>query len=202
MPSDIPTSSPTIEPTAVTDVPSNQPTLEPTVEPTTAYPTTLEPTHIPTVSETMFLGQTPMNWSDANAYCTGLGWDLLSIHNTYTQTTAMDLCSSINHAAAGTWGCWVGLRHNESGHWAWSDTTSTDYGFTGGEPTTGDYPWSIGEPNDWNGVEDCGILYGNVYGNDGINYAWNDFACGTSNYPICRGMIVIDRCDRMSATLL
>ena len=161
---------------------SQEPTPLPTNEPTTEATTI--PTEIPTVLDDMFLVETPMIWSDADAYCTGLGLHLLSIHTADIHAVAKDLCGTIDHDAMGTWGCWVGLSQNASDHWFWSDMSSTDYGFAGGAPTTGLYPWASGEPNNWNNVEDCGILLG-VWD---AGYTWNDFSCTTSNYPICQGM--------------
>ena len=131
-----------------------------------------------------------MTWMDAHDYCTGLGADLLSIHSYEAQQEAMALCDTVD--LTGLLGCWIGLHRDESGDWVWSDASSSDYGFEGGETSDG-YPWisfdggETWQPDGWDG-EGCVHLVHWITSNI-TTFEWNDNMCdGPGNaYPICKG---------------
>jgi hypothetical protein len=65
-----------------------------------------------------------------------------------------------------TW--WMGYNDlTVEGYWDWDGPFAT---YTN---------WGNGEPNNYNGNEDCGML--NAFGNS----LWNDAGCSTSTYFIC-----------------
>ena len=66
---------------------------------------------------------------------------------------------------------WIGLKEDDrTGKWIWaSDDSTLNYS-----------RWGNGEPNNWNGVEDCG----NIRNDKGTPY-WNDGQCSTKNNFIC-----------------
>lgn len=126
----------------------------------------------------MFLGPEPLDHDDALLYCYSLGSDLVSIHGADEQAVAAELCDTVSHDYSTSYGCWIGLYHDDDlGKWRWTDGSVTDYGFTNfSNPTTGVEPWRGNEPN--NNNEDCGHLY--------KEYLWNDIGCSNMpNYPIC-----------------
>lgn len=73
-----------------------------------------EPTPAPTAAPTdsMFIGDSAMTWSQANTYCTGLGRELISIHDNATQIEAEVLCASVHESVSSSSGCWIGLKDN------------------------------------------------------------------------------------------
>ena len=116
---------------------------------------------------------------DAEAYCSGQGRHLVSIHSETEQAQAGALCGSFEHNAS-SHGCWIGLS-DFFGTLVWNDGTETDYGFndTTGDPS-GAYPWKDGQPGNDN--QECTHL------KSSSSYEWNDIECsGKLNYPLCAG---------------
>ena len=122
-----------------------------------------------------------MTFDDAEAYCSGQGRHLVSIHSDTEQAQAEALCGSIEHVNPDSYGCWIGLS-DFFGKLKWLDGTATDYGFndTVGLVPSKIYPWKSGQPS--SDGEECTHL------KSGSNFKWNDIDCaGKPNYPLCAG---------------
>ena len=90
-------------------------------------------------------------WSEARAFCQGLGRDLVSIHSAAENSIVYTLIQDNwdHHSSQGTWpGTWIGFSDAaHEGTWTWSDGTPTDYvNFQAGEPNQG-------------ANENCGFFY-------------------------------------------
>merc|ERR1712130_1069431 len=180
-----PTAAPTSGPT---DSPSISPSQSPSSAPTasTNNPTSISPSNSPpeeptstsAITDEMFIGDEPMNFDDARDYCIDLNTDLVSIHSVEQQEVAEELCSSFNHSAVKSWGCWIGLCLSNDSEWQWLDGSVSDYGFhDNGTATKSEYPWLNNQPD---GDEDCVHLYRG-------SYRWNDLWANWLNVPICKG---------------
>jgi len=134
----------------------------------------------------VFVGDAPMEWSEASDYCEGIGGQLLSIDSAETQRIAENLCEAVDHTSPFSWGCWTGLHRDGdgTGEWQWSDGQSTEFGFNATGPTTGVYPWAGAEPNNAGNGEDC-IQLTKYH-----NFTWNDGNCESPCFPICKGSTV------------
>ena len=65
-------------------------------------------------------------------------------------------------------GFWIGLNNiNKENGFQWTDGTATSF-----------FNWNNGEPNNFNGIEDCVEIYSNG--------AWNDNFCYINNGWMCR----------------
>ena len=65
---------------------------------------------------------------------------------------------------------WIGLsRANESANWYWVDGTLA---------ADEDIFWQADEPNNYNGIEHCGVIY-NLYG------MTEDFPCNWTRLGLC-----------------
>jgi len=180
-----PTDSPSISPSKSPSVsPSQSPSSAPTAS--TNNPTSISPSNSPTeeptstsaITDEMFIGDEPMNFDDARDYCIDLNTDLVSIHSVEQQEVAEELCSSFNHSAVKSWGCWIGLCLSNDSEWQWLDGSVSDYGFhDNGTATKSEYPWLNNQPD---GDEDCVHLYRG-------SYRWNDLWANWLNVPICKG---------------
>jgi len=188
-PTAAPTSGPTDSPSdSPSKSPSNSPSQPPSSAPTASTNNstsispsnspTEEPTPAPAITDEMFIGDEPMNFDDARDYCIDLNTDLVSIHSVEEQEVAEDLCSSFNHSAVKSWGCWIGLCLSNDSEWEWLDGSVSDYGFhDNGTATKSEYPWLNNQPD---GDEDCVHLYRG-------SYRWNDLWANWLNVPICKG---------------
>ncbi|KAE9547473.1 hypothetical protein FO519_009317 [Halicephalobus sp. NKZ332] len=96
-----------------------------------------------------------VSWDQSLRTCTGIGAQLLTVHNAQQEAGVLDLIrknqgSSINRV-------WIGL-HKAFGSWGWSDGTATSYlAFLSGEPSSaGDCAaiQSYTNPSGWVAV-DC-----------------------------------------------
>ena len=128
----------------------------------------------------MYMGPEPLDFDDAEAYCSSQGRHLVSIHSETEQHQAEALCGTVEHSQPTSYGCWIGLS-DFFGTLKWNDDTETDYGFddTSGEPTNGVFPWITGQPSSDN--EGCINLWSS-------SFQWNDLHCsGKPNYPLCAG---------------
>merc|ERR1719474_633585 len=130
-----------------------------------------------TSSSSIFLIETYMNHADAESRCQESGGHLLSIHSEDTQQIAMDLRPLSTN-------CWIGLYQNGSDHWKWTDHSATDYGFDGGYPTS-TYPWTHGQPDNWEGNEDCLAV---TWWDQSSDFVWNDEKCTNWQYALCQVM--------------
>lgn len=125
------------------------------------YDPTPSPTEKPTEEALFVLSDTSMTWSEAEAYCVGLGMHLASIHSDAENEEANQLCSS---------SCWIGLHctGNTQYDFEWTDGSACDYS-----------NWATGEPNNflWTN-EDCVHMWS--WG------SWNDIACTWDKKALCR----------------
>uniref|UniRef100_A0A3Q2UBP8 Lactose-binding lectin l-2-like n=1 Tax=Fundulus heteroclitus TaxID=8078 RepID=A0A3Q2UBP8_FUNHE len=114
---------------------------------------------------------TLMTWADAEWYCLSENANLVSIHSLEEQNFVMSLIKNFDHAQGATW---TGLSDNhKEGKWMWSDGTRARYA-----------SWSAGQPDNWNGNEDCGVF------NYGPQKAWNDCSCSIPCPSVCASRIV------------
>ncbi|XP_072020680.1 macrophage mannose receptor 1-like isoform X2 [Amphiura filiformis] len=104
------------------------------------------------------------SWEEANTYCMSNGGYLVSIHGNDENNFLKTFIGNYNINSF-----WCGLReHAASGKYEWSDGSPLDY-----------QQWLTGEPNDFNGEEECAQFY--VH--DGT---WNDLNCGDKIPFICK----------------
>ncbi|XP_070535739.1 macrophage mannose receptor 1-like [Ptychodera flava] len=106
-----------------------------------------------------------MSWDESRSHCNTMGGELLSIHgqeeNAWLYANIQDVDSNQ---------LFMGLReYGWNGIYIWSDGTPTDY-----------VNWKPGEPNDYNGEEECGTI---LTHSDG---GWNDQNCGVRLPFICK----------------
>jgi len=128
------------------------------------------------------MGPSAVNFAGAQAYCEGVGADLVSVHSETEKDAVRALCMTQANA------CWIGLVLTDKTTWSWTDGSALDYGFDGSgaakSPTVGLTPWHSGEPNDWKGAEDCVQISASTRG---WNSDWNDAYCTSSGMPMCYG---------------
>lgn len=113
-----------------------------------------------------------LKWGAAKHWCEMLGTKLATIETLEQQGEAMEACGGVN--------CWIGATDMYvEGHWIWIN----DEKYIDPEEAY----WAPGEPNNWNGAEDCACLY-----NDGLGILpvmkpgyWADANCGTPMYALC-----------------
>ena len=121
-------------------------------------------------------GDTPMSFTDAQAYCEGKGYHLASIHSQEEQAMAATACAM---REIGThWGdtehpngCWIGLHVGEQGDgvFQWTDGSLVDYlNFYSNEPNQ----CSSADLWDQNHCGHAGEKYVEMQSNWG--FAWND----------------------------
>ena len=97
-------------------------------------------TSITSIPRSIFIGPTKLSFADAEAYCSGYGRHLVSIHSATENHRAALLCESI--IANSSDGCFIGLE-DFFGEWKWNDGTESNYGFDNQSlPTTGAIPWA------------------------------------------------------------
>ncbi|KAJ0001117.1 hypothetical protein NQD34_006137, partial [Periophthalmus magnuspinnatus] len=102
-------------------------------------------------------------WDNARSHCLNSYTDLAPISNDYDRKL---LITQNPQALSET--SWIGLTRSASDYlkWVWVG---------GGAVQENKTFWSSGEPNDWNGKEDKGVIYGN-------GLQWND-EDGDSDFP-------------------
>jgi hypothetical protein len=100
-------------------------------------------------------------WAAHRAACQALGGDLASIHSAAENAAVLAITESA--------GAWIGATDAVSeGTWMWSDGTPWDY-----------QTWADGQPDDWDGNEDCALMW--------ASGAWNDGQCSDSDRgAVCR----------------
>ncbi|XP_077993136.1 lymphocyte antigen 75-like [Glandiceps talaboti] len=110
-------------------------------------------------------GEGDKSWTDSRSYCNSMGGELVSIHGEEENTWITDRIRKSN-----TNNIYIGLReYGWSGIYEWSDGTMLQY-----------ENWEVGEPNDFNGEEECVNIYAHSDG------TWNDINCGDKLPFICK----------------
>ncbi len=102
-------------------------------------------------------GATLLTWADAEPQCISEGAYLVSIHSLEEHNFVKVL---INSDCYRRW-TWIGLSDSqEEGGWMWSDEPTVDFVF-----------WSLREPNNYEGNENC------VHNNFRTDLKWSDCNC-------------------------
>ena len=113
-----------------------------------------------TTDSSLFLtSEDYLSWDSAEAFAASLGGHLATFVSTAEN---LEVVPSVN-SNGGTGGYWFGLRQDVNG-----TEPNEGWGWATGESLTFTY-WNSSEPNNVNGVEDCGELYSNG--------TWNDADC-------------------------
>ncbi|XP_033624642.1 macrophage mannose receptor 1-like [Asterias rubens] len=115
-----------------------------------------------------------LGWNEAQAFCRGLTdtgeGNLISYHSPDEELYLVN--SFLTEAPAdSSFGYWIGLNDlaNEGG-FVWSDGSPVEY-----------ENWGNGEPNNYNGIENCAEGFLNA---DPLR-GWNDLACDSPRHWIC-----------------
>ncbi|XP_026115226.1 C-type lectin domain family 10 member A-like [Carassius auratus] len=86
-----------------------------------------------------FFSSEKKSWTESRRYCRERGTDLIIINNREEQDFVKNICGSEHF--------WIGLTDvEEEGRWKWVDGSNSNI-------TSGF--WKSGEPNDYQGKEDC-----------------------------------------------
>ncbi|KAK3508499.1 hypothetical protein QTP70_031355 [Hemibagrus guttatus] len=105
-----------------------------------------------------------MGWNEARQECRSRGADLVIINSREEQEYLSQMV---------TGEAWIGLSDSaEEGKWMWVDGTTMTTGF-----------WWQGEPNDYDGIEDCAAT-GSKFAEAEVT-TWADYPCGTKLHAIC-----------------
>ncbi|XP_055008085.1 CD209 antigen-like protein E [Boleophthalmus pectinirostris] len=109
----------------------------------------------------VYLGSTTRSWQESRKYCQKRGADLIIINSDQEQKFVHSLFPNNR---------WIGLSDlEEEGVWKWLDGSLLNISF-----------WSVGEPNDGIGNEDCAeIMYRDRLSN------WNDLSCAEERDFVC-----------------
>ena len=104
-----------------------------------------------------------LKWSDARRTCQMLGGDLAIIKSAAENNFIFTLLRKQKTITA--WGVWLGFVRKADNKFYWIDDTPLAKGYTA---------WGSGEPNNGDGNEKCGTMFGlaNSYGGK-----WNDLSC-------------------------
>ncbi|KAK3525362.1 hypothetical protein QTP86_031094, partial [Hemibagrus guttatus] len=109
-----------------------------------------------------------MGWNEARQECRSRGADLVIINSREEQVVILEYLSQMVTGEA-----WIGLSDSaEEGKWMWVDGTTMTTGF-----------WWQGEPNDYDGIEDCAAT-GSKFAEAEVT-TWADYPCGTKLHAIC-----------------
>nr|XP_039269898.1 uncharacterized protein LOC120344668 isoform X2 [Styela clava] len=109
-----------------------------------------------------------MTWEDANVHCQSQGAQLVSMHSPQEEAV---IASGVRHTSGSNW-FWIGMRRKQTGSYGWTDNTPLSY-----------TNWGSGEPNDYDGREECGMAY---YSTSGTDMYWNDMNCEATENWICK----------------
>ncbi|XP_026100450.1 C-type lectin domain family 17, member A-like [Carassius auratus] len=102
------------------------------------------------------------NWDESRRYCTEREADLIIINNREEQDFVKNIFGSDDF--------WIGLTDIEvEGRWKWADGSTLTFKF-----------WASGEPNDYQGNEDCAMTRSS---------GWFDTQCDRSLKWICEKRI-------------
>lgn len=118
------------------------------------------------------------NFSNAKAACEAEGMHLIRIDDQAEQTW---MSAQRTPAFGGLARVWMGGNDTTSeGVWVWHDSAQFWQGGSGGVVVGGLYAnWRGGEPNNGDGIEDCGTVDDNAAGR------WDDRPCGQVHRFIC-----------------
>ncbi|XP_053409086.1 macrophage mannose receptor 1-like [Mercenaria mercenaria] len=130
-----------------------------------------------------FVSKNSMTWQDARDFCQIHGGDLLRIDSNAEQNWIFQQLKNMrNHSHIPLSHWWVGMNNREFlSKWEWAD----------GAPVGSFIHWAPHEPNNHNGVERCGEIWG-------VN-TFNDESCSTKYKFICwrnRGIPLTCDADR------
>ncbi|KAM3596546.1 uncharacterized protein V6R79_016399 [Siganus canaliculatus] len=113
---------------------------------------------------------TRLTWADAELNCVSQRANLVSIHSLAEENFVKTLIKNFDPAQSFTW---IGLSDiHKEGRWMWSDGSAVNFQF-----------WSPGQPDNYNGIEDCGNL------NFGSLLKWNDAPCSLTLPSVCASRI-------------
>ncbi|KAI4894932.1 hypothetical protein NFI96_022974 [Prochilodus magdalenae] len=128
-----------------------------------------------------YLSTEKKSWRESRQYCTDKGADLVIINSREEE-------EFISKAFGGT-EAWIGLTDSDTeGVWKWVDGSALTTEF-----------WWTGEPNDYNGEEDCGITGFRGAGPDNIS-TWADYPCHHPVVGICEKSVTWSTNSSISAT--
>ncbi|XP_059361635.1 CD209 antigen-like protein C [Carassius carassius] len=114
-------------------------------------------------SSLYFFSSETKNWTDSRRYCTERETDLIIINNREEQDFVKNICGSDPF--------WIGLTDIEvEDRWKWVD----------GSTLTSEF-WASGEPNNYQGNEDCANT---------LSSGWFDTHCNTSIKWICEKSVL------------
>uniref|UniRef100_A0A096LZM7 C-type lectin domain-containing protein n=1 Tax=Poecilia formosa TaxID=48698 RepID=A0A096LZM7_POEFO len=105
------------------------------------------------------------NWTEAQQYCREKHTDLVTV------TNMKDMKRLINISAGDQREAWIGLYDQTHGNrtWYWSQP--------GVEFDESETNWNTNEPNDYGGMQNCGILWNNL--------KWDDKSCNIPSKFLC-----------------
>ena len=106
-----------------------------------------------------------LKWSDARRTCLMLGGELAIIRSAAENNFIFDLGKKQKTFTA--WGAWLGFVRKADNTFYWIDDTPLARGYTA---------WASGQPNNSNGNENCG----NMFGTGSSGEKWNDLWCDLS----------------------
>ena len=100
-----------------------------------------------------------VNWTTAKTACEALGSKLAMVKS---QSELQALVQKVRRNV------WIGLHRDprDKSRWIWVDGTRVSYSH-----------WDKGEPNNVQGIQDCGEMYSSG--------KWNDAACHPSYHYLC-----------------
>ncbi|KAM3612614.1 uncharacterized protein V6R79_011289 [Siganus canaliculatus] len=111
-----------------------------------------------------FVSSEKKNWTTSREDCITRGADLVVVDDREEQTFINKLTKSANNV-------WIGLHDTlQEGTWMWVDGTPVNITF-----------WQAGQPNSFNGNQDCGEL---VSKSPGVG-EWNDDGCFAEQIFVC-----------------
>ncbi|XP_036002868.1 C-type mannose receptor 2-like [Fundulus heteroclitus] len=111
-------------------------------------------------------------WTEAQQYCREKHTDLATVSN------MTDMERLLSNSAGDMRGAWIGLYDQTGGNrtWRWS--------LPGVEFNKSYQPWNTDEPNDANGLQNCGIIWKTLKWGD-IECRWRNENCAVSKPFIC-----------------
>jgi large repetitive protein len=113
----------------------------------------------------LFCTSADLSWEEAELACAALGYELVTIGDGSENSWLWTQAESADPVSA--W--WIGLSDRDvEGSYVWADGSPLGYSL-----------WRTGEPNDFNGAEDCGKYIDNSGG------SWNDGNCDDPLPYIC-----------------
>ena len=125
-------------------------------------PTAGCPCNVTELGASVYLVCPPQPWIVAASQCAAYGYHLIAIGDASENMWSGDLIAFLNGLGGSSTPWWIGMNDRAvEGTWVWDG---------GGAVTF--TSWAPGEPNDFNGIEDCGFMPW------GTPYQWNDGDCG------------------------